>query len=290
MKSPLSKLVLCFFATFPTLSAQEAWLLEMPHKYSDYLVKKSLAGDYDIVAGIVKKFPNLIAGNQVRELELIKWNAEDGKIHKKKKVTEGSRTFNAGSRYYSQSGESLDHRKVKITPSASTERNFEIDAMGQLSRAWTPTFIHKGEKLTVILLERHPESGTATVDLSHMRQLEFDAGATKELVAWHSSDSLDSKGLGYQSETALVANPKVKFGVNIFTTVSKDGDSLLRLEANSKDAKTPGNVILHHNEAKFKGHSETTGPLKMETIKVADKSFTAGEDQGAWTLTLKSGE
>lgn len=290
MKSPLSKLALCFAATITTLSAQEAWLLEMPNKFSDYLIKKSVAGDYDKVAGIVEKLPNLIAGKQVRELELIKWNAEDGKIHKKKKVTEGSRTFNAGSRYYSQAGESLDHRKIKLTPAAATKRNFEIDVMGQLSRAWTPTFIQKGEKLTIILLERHPESGTATVALGHMRQLEFDAGATKELVAWYSSDSLDTKDLGYQSETALVANPKVKFGMNIFTTVAKDGDSLLRLEANSQDTATPDNIILHHNEAKFKGHSETTGPLKKETIKVADKSFTAGEDQGAWTLTLKSGE
>ncbi len=258
----------------------------MPNKYSDYLIKKSISGDYDTVAGIIEKLPNLIAGKQVREVELIKWKAEEGKVNKKAKVTHGTRTVNAGARYFSAKGDSLESRKLRITPASATGRAIKIDLTGVIPRAWTPSFIHKGEKLTLVLLERHPESDTATVSLSNSRQLEYDAGATKELVSWYSSEALDGLKLSYESNISLLANPAIKFGTKIFSSIKKDGPSLIRLEASSQDPAGQENVFLHHNEAKFDGHSQTTGPLKFETIKVADKSFTAGEDKGAWTLTL----
>ena len=289
MKTIVSKLLFCFTTTVATLSAQEAWLLEMPNKYSDYLVKKSLAGDFDTVSGIIGKLPGLIVKNQIREIELIKWKAEEGKINKKKKITEGANTINAGARYYSLAGDKLDRRKITIT-TPSTERNFKIEIFGFLPRAWTPTFAHKGDTLTLILLERHAEGASATVSLKNLRQLEFEAGSAKESVAWYSSDPLDGKDLSYYVMASLAANPKIKFGTNIFTSVKKEGPSLLRIEAHSKASKAADFVTLHHNEAKFEGHSQTTGPLKKETIKISDKSYTKDGEAGAWTLTLTGGE
>ena len=286
MKNYLPSILLSFFGTLALLPAQEAWLLEMPNKYSDYLVKKSIAGDHDTVAGIIEKLPNLIAAKQVREVELIKWEAEGGKVNKKEKVTQGTRTINAGARYYSARGKSLESRKFSVTPASETDRAIKIDLQGVIPRTWIPTFVHRGEKLTLILLERHAESETATVSLGNSRQLEFDAGAAKALVAWYSSDPLDTKKLSYQSLATLLANPSIKFGTKIFTSVSKDGPTLLRIEAHSQDPAGQEKIFLQHNEAKFEGHAQTTGPLKFETIKVADKSFTAGENKGAWTLTL----
>ena len=74
---------------------------------------------------------------------------------------------------------------------------------------------------------------------------------------------------------------------------------LARMEAGVRDAKMEAArirseaadfVTLHHNEAKFEGHSQTTGPLKKETIKISDKSYTKDGEAGAWTLTLTGGE
>lgn len=289
MKTTVSKLILCFTATVATLSAQEAWLLEMPNKYSDYLIKKSIAGDYDTVAGIIEKIPGLIDKKQIRELELVKWKAEDGKVNKKEKITEGTTTYYTGARYYSIGGDKLDHRKITIT-SPTTKRNFRIETFGFVPRAWTPTFANRSDKLTLILLERHAEASSATVSLTNLRQLEYDAGSAKESVAWYSSDPLDGKDLSYYSMASLAANPKVKFGTRIFTSLKKEGQSLLRIEANSRHPKVPETIALHHNEAKFEGHSQTKGPLKKETIKIADKAYTKDGEAGAWTLTLTVGE
>ncbi|MDB4604049.1 hypothetical protein OAH33_01740, partial [bacterium] len=124
----------------------------------------------------------------------------------------------------------------------------------------------------------------------NMRQIEFDAGETKESASWYSADPLDTKELSYSSAIALAANPKVQFITRIFSEVKKEGDSLLRIEASSGSPTATESIALHHNEAKFKGHSETTGPLKKETIKITDKSYTKDGEAGAWTLNLASGE
>ena len=123
-----------------------------------------------------------------------------------------------------------------------------------------------------------------------MRQIEFDAGETKESASWYSADPLDTKELSYSSAIALAANPKVQFITRIFSEVKKEGDSLLRIEASSGSPTATESIALHHNEAKFEGHSETTGPLKKETIKITDKSYTKDGEAGAWTLNLASGE
>jgi hypothetical protein len=289
MRTIFKRLLFSFAATVTTLSAQEAWLLEMPNKYSDYLIKKAVSGDYDTVSGIVAKFPDLITRKQIREIELMKWQADSGKINKKREITEDGRTYNAGVRYYSISGQKPDHRRLKITAPV-IERNISIDTYGLIPREWTPTFAHRGETLTTVLLERHAESPSSTVSLGHLRQLEYDAGAAKESVTWYSADPLDTIELYYTSETGFAANPKVKFNTKIFSSVKEDGNSLLRIEASSQDPTKVDFVTLHHNEANFEGHSETTGPLKKETIKIADKTYTKEGEEGAWTLTLKKSE
>ncbi len=289
MKTFVSRLLLSFVASAAVLPAQEAWLLEMPNKYSDYLIKKSVAGDYDTVAGIIDKLPGLVAKKQIREVDLIKWNAEGGKINQKREVNDDGRVIRAGARYYSISGQKPDFRKIKITD-IPTKLNLEISTYGLLPRAWTPTFAHRKGDLTLIILERHADSPTATVSLGNMRQIEFDAGESKESVSWYSADPLDTRQLSYSSAIGLAANPKVQFITRIFSEVKKDGDSLLRIEASSGSPTATESIALHHNEAKFKGHSETTGPLKKETIKVADKSYTKEGEVGAWTLNLKSGQ
>ncbi len=288
MKIFFSSTVLTFLSSLTLLPAQEAWLLEMPHKYSDYLLKKAIAGDHDTVAGIIEKIPNLIAAKQVREIDLIQWKAKEGKVHKKAKVTQAQVSVTTGAQYTPIKGDSLKARRIKITPASATAPVIKIDVAGVIPREWTPSFVHRGEKLTLLVLERHSESETATVSLSHSRQLEFDAGPHKEVVTWYCSDSLDAMELSYQSQISLLANPMVKFGTKIFSSIHKDGPSLLRIEAHSQDPAGNETVILQHTEAKFDGHSQTEGSLKSETIKVADKSFKIGEDKGAWTLTLTS--
>ncbi|MDA7886829.1 hypothetical protein N9B29_00265, partial [bacterium] len=98
MKTFVSRLLLSLVASAAVLPAQEAWLLEMPNKYSDYLIKKSVAGDYDTVAGIIDKLPGLVAKKQIREVDLIKWNAEGGKINQKREVNDDGRVIRAGAR------------------------------------------------------------------------------------------------------------------------------------------------------------------------------------------------
>ena len=271
-----------------TLTAQEAWILEMPNKFSDYLIKKSVAEEHDTVAGIIEKLPSLVTKKQIREVDLIKWNAEGGKINQKREINDGGRIFKAGARYYSISGQKPDFRKIKIID-IPTKPNLELSTYGFLPRAWTPTFAHRKGKFTLLILERDTNSPTATVSLKNMRQIEFDAGEAKESVSWYSADPLDTKELSYSSAIALAANPKIKFITRIFSEVKKEGDSLLRIEANSGSPTATESIALHHNEAKFEGHSETTGPLKKETIKITDKSYTKDGEAGAWTLNLTSG-
>ena len=289
MKTLLPKLLLLLMTLSTTLTAQEAWILEMPNKFSDYLIKKSVAEEHDTVAGIIEKLPSLVTKKQIREVDLIKWNAEGGKINQKREINDGGRIFKAGARYYSISGQKPDFRKIKITD-IPTNPNLELSAYGFLPRAWTPTFAHRKGNLTLLVLERDTNSPTATVSLKNMRQIEFDAGETKESASWYSADPLDTKELSYSSAIALAANPKVQFITRIFSEVKKEGDSLLRIEASSGSPTATESIALHHNEAKFKGHSETTGPLKKETIKITDKSYTKDGEAGAWTLNLASGE
>jgi hypothetical protein len=272
-----------------SLTGQEAWILEMPNKFSDYLIKKSVAEEHDTVAGIIEKLPGLVTKKQIREVDLIKWNAEGGKINQKREINDGGRIFKAGARYYSISGQKPDFRKIRIID-IPTKPNLELSTYGFLPRAWTPTFAHRKGKFTLLILERDTNSPTATVSLKNMRQIEFDAGEAKESVSWYSADPLDTKELSYSSAIALAANPKIKFITRIFSEVKKEGDSLLRIEANSGSPTATESIALHHNEAKFEGHSETTGPLKKETVKITDKSYTKDGEAGAWTLNLTSGK
>jgi hypothetical protein len=289
MKKFLPKLLLLLMTLSTSLTGQEAWILEMPNKFSDYLIKKSVAEEHDTVAGIIEKLPGLVTKKQIREVDLIKWNAEGGKINQKREINDGGRIFKAGARYYSISGQKPDFRKIKIID-IPTKPNLELSTYGFLPRAWTPTFAHRKGKFTLLILERDTNSPTATVSLKNMRQIEFDAGEAKESVSWYSADPLDTKELSYSSAIALAANPKIKFITRIFSEVKKEGDSLLRIEANSGSPTATESIALHHNEAKFEGHSETTGPLKKETVKITDKSYTKDGEAGAWTLNLTSGK
>ena len=289
MKRLLPRLLLSLIITGAKLTAQEAWILEMPNKYSDYLIKKSVAEEHDTVAGIIGKLPGLVTKKQIREVDLIEWNAEGGKINQKREINDGGRIFKAGARYYSISGQKPDFRKIKISD-IPTKPNFELNTFGFLPRAWTPTLAHRKGNLTLLVLERDINSPTATVSLKNMRQIEYDAGETKESVSWYSADQLDTKELSYSSTIALAANPKVQFITRIFSELKKEGESLLRIEASSGSLTATESITLHHNEAKFEGHSQTTGPLKKETIKITDKSYTKEGEAGAWTLNLTSGE
>ncbi|MDB4697568.1 hypothetical protein OAF29_11915 [Akkermansiaceae bacterium] len=69
MKRLLPKLLLLLMTLSTTLTAQEAWILEMPNKFSDYLIKKSVAEEHDTVAGIIEKLPSLVTKKQIREVD-----------------------------------------------------------------------------------------------------------------------------------------------------------------------------------------------------------------------------
>ena len=152
MKKIISPLIFILLATITNLHAQEAWLLEMPHKYSDYLISKSTAEDYDALEKVLSRIPELIASKQIREIEKITWKAEAGKHHPLETLEIGNRKLTIGSRYRSAAGTKLIYRLFTIK-SAPTEYNITLNTSGSLSRTWTPTFVHKKEKLSILLLE-----------------------------------------------------------------------------------------------------------------------------------------
>ena len=279
-----SKLLVILAASIGSLGAQEAWILEMPNKYSDYLIKKAVEGDQATVDGIVEKLPGLIAKKQIREIELITWKADGGKNHPKKMATIAGQERQLGSFYRSSGGGPNERRNFNIT-TITTEKNYNIDLFGKLAKTWTPTFSHRTEKETLLVLERNPFDGDGSLKISHTRQVSLDS-TSKSAVTWYAASSMDDQLLSFSEQSIHPANEKMIYGVRFLTVTRKGGDTLLRMEAHSTSPSAKDFLTLSHNEATFKGHSQTTGPLKKETIKIVDKSFTDDGESGSWTLTL----
>lgn len=280
---PLKLLVLAM-ASIGSLSAQEAWILEMPNKYSDYLIKKAVEGDQATVDDIVEKLPGLIAKKQIREVELITWKAEGGKNHPKKMVTIAGQERQIGSAYRSSGGGPNERRNLNITTPAN-EKDYNIDLFGKLAKTWTPTFSRRTDSLTLLVLERNPFDGDSSLKLSHSRQISLDS-SSKSSVTWYAAGSMDGQLLSFSEQTVHPANDQLTFGERFLTVTRKEGETLLRIEAHSATPSAKDFLVLSHNEATFQGLSQTTGPLKKETIKIADKTFTDDGEAGSWTLTL----
>jgi len=279
-----TKFLILSAASIGSLAAQEAWILEMPNKYSDYLIKKAVEGEKATVDGIIEKLPGLIAKKQIREIELITWKAEGGKNHPKKMATIAGQERPLGSAYRSSGGGPNERRNLNIITLAN-EKDYNIDLFGKLAKTWTPTFSHRSEDLTLLVLERSPFDGDDSLKLTHSRQISLDS-ASKSAVTWYAASSMDDQLLSFSEQAIHPANEKLTFGVRFLTITRKSGDTLLRMEVHSTSPSAKDFVTLSHNEATFKGHSQTTGPLKKETIKIADKSFTNEGESGSWTLTL----
>ena len=279
-----TKLLLIASASVGSLCAQEAWVLEMPNKYSDYLLKKAVEGDKDTVSGIVEKLPGLIEKKQIREIELITWKAKGGKNHPQKMATIAGQQRQLGSAYSSSGGGPNERRKLSITTPAS-EKDYNVDLFGKLAKSWTPTFSHRDEKFTLLVLERSAFDGDDSISLNHSRQISLDA-ATKNSVTWYAASSMDNQLLSFSEQSIHPGNEKLTFGAKILSVIRKTGDSLLRIEVHTASPSAKDTLTLNHNEATFKGLSQTTGPLKKESIKIADISFTDEGESGTWTLTL----
>jgi len=286
MKKIISPLIFILLATITNLHAQEAWLLEMPHKYSDYLISKSTAEDYDALEKVLSRIPELIASKQIREIEKITWKAEAGKHHPLETLEIGNRKLTIGSRYRSAAGTKLIYRLFTIK-SAPTEYNITLNTSGSLSRTWTPTFVHKKEKLSILLLERHAESATATTSLSHHQSLTFDLSPGSESATWYSSEKLDNVDLTYQNVAKHPANEQVDIGTKLFSVIKPEGKSLLRMEVFRKKANSEEKMQVHHNQASFSGTEQTTGPLQLEVVNIADKKYEKDETKATWTLSTK---
>jgi len=279
-----SKLLILAAAWTGSLGAQEAWILEMPNKYSDYLIKKAVEGDEATVDGIIAKLPGLIEKKQIREIELITWKAEGGKNHPKKMATISGQERQLGSAYRSSGGSPNERRNLNITTVAD-EKDYNIDLFGKLAKTWTPTFSHRSENLTLLVLERNTFDGDDSLKLTHSRQISLDS-ASKSSVTWYAASSMDDQVLSFSEQAIHPANETLTFGVRFLTVTRKSGDTLLRIEAHSTPPSSKDFLTLSHNEATFQGHSQTTGPLKKETIKIADKTFSNDGESGSWTLTL----
>ena len=279
-----AKLLIFLSASFGSLAAQEAWILEMPNKYSDYLIKKAVDGDQATVEGVIEKIPGLIEKKQIREIELITWKADGGKNHPQKMATIAGQERQLGSFYRSSGGEGTERRNLNITTVAN-EKDYNIDLFGKLPKAWTPTFSHRTEDLTLLILERDSFDGEDSHKISHTRQLSLDS-PSKNSATWYASSSMDNQTLTFSELSIHPGNEKITHGVRFLTITRKSGNSLLRMEAHSSSPSAKDFLTLNHNEATFNGHSQTTGPLKKETIKIADKTFTDDGESGSWTLTL----
>ena len=280
---PLKLLLLAMVST-GSLSAQEAWILEMPNKYSDYLIKKATEGDQATVDGIVEKLPGLIAKKQIREIELITWKAEGGKNHPKKMVTIDGQERQIGSAYRSSGGGPNERRNLNITTLAN-EKDYNIDLFGKLAKNWTPTFSRRTDSLTLLILERNSFDGDNALKPTHSRQVSLDS-SSKTAVTWYAADSMDGQLLSFSEQAVHPGNDQITFGERFLTVTRKDGETLLRIEAHTATPSAKDFLVLSHTEATFAGLSQTTGPLKKETIKIADKTFTDDGESGSWTLTL----
>lgn len=280
-----SKIVVVLaLAALGQLRAQEAWILEMPNKYSDYLIKKAVDGDAATVEGIIEKIPDLISKNQIREIELITWKADGGKIHPKEMKKIDDVEIQMGSTYTSMGGTVSERRNLNIV-AAATERNFNITLFGPLGKAWTPTFSFRDEKLTVLVLERSVLDGKAPLVPDHSLRISFDATA-KGTITWYASESLNAQQLVFSQLTAHPANAKVTYGVKIFSSVRKAGDSLVRMEMHHLDPALKDVIVLNHNQANFKDLPQSSGPLNKETITIADKSVSSDGEEGTYSITL----
>lgn len=270
-------------------TAQEAWLLEMPNRFADFLVQKAVTEDFDAIAGIVEKLPGLVEQKQISEIELIEWKAEAGKHHKKEEITVGQRTIQLGSAYRSNGGDGTQRRFLSVTTPVG-QRDFTIETFGTLSRAWMPTFVHRTEEMSVVLLEKWKDSPTATVSLKHSRKLEYEVGSKKEHVVWYSADGMMMQNLSYGAVTVIQEEPFANFVTRIFTSVKTEDFSLLRVEANARIPGDEGRLVMYHTEASFRGVSQLTGNLKKETMKLSDLSVQQNGTQGNWTLVLTGAE
>lgn len=286
MKKIILPLIFILLATITNLHAQEAWLLEMPHKYSDYLISKSTAEDYDAVESVLSRIPTLIENKQIREIEKITWKAEEGKHHPNGTLEIGNRKLVIGSRYRSAAGTKLTYRLLTIK-SAPTEYDITLNTSGPLSRTWTPTFVHKKEKFSILLLERHSESDTATTSLSHHRSLTFDLSPGSESATWFSSEKFDNVDLTYQNVAKHTANDKINIGTRFFSVIKPESKSLLRMEIFREKANSKEKMQVHHNQASFSGIEQTTGPLQLEIVNIADKKYEKSETTATWTLSTK---
>lgn len=284
MKKITAKILLLVVASLGSLKAQEAWVLEMPNKYSDYLIKKALAGEATTVSDIVEKLPALIAKKEIKEIELITWKAENGKVHPKKMMKIGDQEKQLGSTYQASGGSNNERRILTIT-TPPTERDFSIDLYGKLAKTWMPTFSYRSETMTLLVLERSTFDGEDSLKLDHSCQLTIDAKA-KATFAWYSSIPVDGQLLSFSDLAVHPANDKITFGAKILASIRKEGESLLRMEVHSSSPAAKDVLVLSHNQATFPGHSQKTGPLRQETITIADKKVTDDGEVGSWTLTL----
>ncbi len=258
-----------------SLSAQEAWLLQMPKKYGSYLLSKSQAGENETVQDIIAKLPDLVKKNTIKEIESIKWQAP-GKLHQ------------ANSQYLSQTGVDKTQRSIFIE-SPKGQDSYKLSIYGELSKSWAPTLVLIRGDQYLILLEKDESAAKETVAQSHTRKIAYKGGNEGELT-WYSSTPLNGKSLLFQERQEIVSPDRptpVRFGTRIVCLLNKEGESSVQLELNSKDAGKPDEIYLHHNQAIFPKLSQLTGPLKKEIISLKEKGATDAGEEGSWTLTIE---
>lgn len=283
MKS-LSALCLISLAATSLLSAQEAWLIEMPNKYSDYLFKKLDADDTETVDSIIEKLPSLVANKTIKEIEKISWRDKGGVHHPAGTVDVSGQTLKTGSTYLPPFGDTKVQRILKIT-TAPAEKDYKVTSFGNLTEDWSPTFYHRSGDSTLILLERDPDAVEAQRFFSNSVRLKYGIN-DENTIHWRSTDPLDNLNLSYEEKIATKANPAVSFYSRFLLAIKRNAKTILRLESGARDPEKPGEIALYYNEVQFDGLSETNGTFKKEVTQLETKEVTQAGEEGSWTLEV----
>ena len=183
-----------------TASAQEAWLLAMPKKYSTFLLQKAEAGDAKAVAAIVGKLDRLIKSGAIKQIERITMNSKTGGlVNPLKKVQRNGREVQVGSSY---SG-SLDQRNFRLEL-ASGKETLSFSTAGELGKNWSPTLVYTPSAIDYILLERFEGTDGEFATPKHKVNFTWGLGeagppaiAKDQSITWLTSQVLEGEGFKF---------------------------------------------------------------------------------------------
>ena len=181
-------------------SAQEAWFLSMPKKYSTFLFKKAEAGDGKAVTAIIGKLDPLIKKGSIRQIERIKLNSDaGGTINPIKTIETENGPQSIGARYTG----TTDRRSFTLTAGPG-KKSYSFATVGDLGQVWSPTLLLSEGEIDHIFLERFADTNVDFVKPSSQLGLQWNLGdLTQEKmpkrfqVTWFTSQPRDDESFEF---------------------------------------------------------------------------------------------